>query len=75
MTFNWIPINQDDPETFPTTDDYIMLSFENWTLPAIGRFDISPEGGAFYLGDEDKPCVHYDMIVNAWAPMIDPYRG
>ena len=66
-TFKWIPVD----EQFPPDDKYILLSFDNFTLPAIGRY----EDGAFYEGDNDRSCVSYDLFVNAWAELPKPYRG
>lgn len=66
----WIVINEDDPETFPKTNDYILLSFSNFTIPAVGRF----EDGTFYAGDDLEPCVKFCVFVNAWQPLPKPYR-
>lgn len=67
----WISVEK----RLPDTDDYIMLSFENYTLPTIGRYKVDAEGnGAFYDGDDDRTCVSYGLFVNAWMPLIKPYR-
>lgn len=66
MEQKWIPIE----EQIPKEDEYILLSFENFSIPVIGRF----ENGAFYAGDEDEPLVKQDMYVNAWMPLPEPYR-
>ena len=51
MDYKWILIDDQLPEP----DKYILLSFENFTLPQIGRYEINENGdGAFYLGDEEK---------------------
>lgn len=70
---NWIPVEKRLPET----DDYILLSFANFTLPAVGRYEINDSGsGAFYLGDcdEEDTCINQDLFVNAWQPLPEPYR-
>lgn len=61
-------------ERLPEDDNYILLSFENYTLPAIGRYEADSEGGAFYVGDNDKPCINYGLFVNAWRPLPEPYH-
>ena len=66
MEQRWIPIE----EQIPKEDEYILLSFENFSIPVIGRF----ENGAFYAGDEDESLVKQDMHVNAWMPLPEPYR-
>lgn len=67
----WIPIE----ESVPETGKYIMVSFENFTLPDIARYETDEQGnGAFYPGDEDKPYIEYGLVVNAWMPLPKPYR-
>lgn len=65
----WIPADQP-----PETDNYILLSFENFSVPMVGRYDRDEEGGAYYLGDGDESCLSLDVIVNAWQPLPEPYR-
>ena len=66
----WIPVEQRLPET----DEYILISFENFTVPIIGRYQEDENGGAFYAGDEDETLVSQEMFVNAWMP-IKAYRS
>lgn len=66
----WIPCS----EQFPDTSSYILLSFENFSLPAIGRYEEDEKGGAFYIGDDDESCVEQDLFVNAWMYLPAPYR-
>ena len=43
----WIPVD----EQIPNTDKYILVSFENFTIPDIGRYETDEDGnGAFYPG-------------------------
>ena len=63
----WIPIE----ERVPEDDRYILLSFANFPLPAIGRC----EKETFYEGDCEEPCSKYGFRVNAWMPLTEPYRG
>lgn len=66
----WRRINEDDLSTFPHTDNYILLSFSNYSLPAIGRCEGNEdEGFTFYEGDETKSLVSYGLFVNAWMPL------
>lgn len=66
---HWIPVE----ERYPDTKDYILLSFDNFPVPQIGRWEEDENGGAFYIGDEEETCVQQDLFVNAWQP-IKPYR-
>lgn len=66
----WIPVE----ERLPETDDYILLSFDNFSLPDIGRYETDEDGGAFYPGDDDKSYASYGLFVNAWQPLPAPYR-
>lgn len=66
----WRRINEDDPETFPNTDDYIMLSISNYSLQIIGRCEGNEEDGyTFYEGDDETSLVNHDMFVNGWMPL------
>lgn len=66
----WIPVS----ERLPEDDAYILLSYENFTLPDIGRYEVDKDGnGAFYSGDEDRSCVSFGLFVNAWMPLPEPY--
>lgn len=72
-TREWISVE----EQLPEDDHYILLSFANFTLPMVGRYEINEDGsGAFYLGDcdEEDTCVNQDLFVNAWMPLPGPYR-
>lgn len=66
----WIPLEQE----LPPQDTYILLSFFNFSLPVIGRYEEDEEGnGNFYAGDEDETLLSQDMYVNAWQPLPEPY--
>lgn len=68
----WIPIT----ERLPETDDYILISFDNSSLPDIGRYEVDEDGGgAFYPGDEDFTYKSIDLYVNAWMPLPKPWKG
>ena len=69
FTGNW-KIAEDPPKD----DNYILLSFANYSIPLVGRFEEDEEGGAYYVGDDDKPCTAQDVYVNAWMPLPEPYR-
>lgn len=66
----WIPCI----ERYPETNEYILLSFTNFSVPMVGRYEEDTEGGAFYIGDEDETCVSQDMFVNAWMPLPKNYK-
>lgn len=68
---SWIPIT----ERLPETDDYILISFDNFPLPDVGRYEVDEDGGgAFYPGDEDVSYASVGVVVNAWMPLPRPYR-
>ena len=70
MNDGWIPVE----EKVPDSGIYIFLSFTNFTLPMIGRYEKDSDGGAFYIGDEEETCVSQDLYVNAWRPLPEPYK-
>ena len=57
----------------PTDSKYILLSFSNFSVPCVGRYEEDENGGAFYIGDEDETCVQQNMFVNAWMPLPETY--
>ena len=58
----------------PMDDRFVLLSFENFTVPQIGRYHADEDGGAFCLGDEEIPLVSYGLFVNAWMELPKCYR-
>lgn len=66
----WIPIEKKLPEP----DKYILISFENYTMADIGRYEEDEKGGAFYPGDEETSYSRYGIVVNAWMPLPVPYE-
>lgn len=70
MNDGWIPAD----ERLPEDNNYILLSFENFALPMIGRYKQDAEGGAFYIGNEEETCIRQDLYVNAWMHLPEPYR-
>lgn len=47
--------------------EYLLLSFANYSIPIVGRYEEDPDGGGnFYAGDEDVPLIKQDLFVNAW---------
>ena len=66
----WIPCSET-----PKTNNYILLSFSNFSVPMVGRYEENEDGGAYYIGDEDKSCVSQDIFVNAWQPLPEPYQS
>ena len=68
----WIPIT----ERLPETGDYILISFENFNVPQVGRYEADEDGGGeFYPGDEDFTYKSIDLYVNAWMPLPQPWKG
>lgn len=66
----WIPIS----ERLPEEEEYILLSFANYTGLDIGRYEHDGENDKFYPGDGEETYAHYGIIVNAWMPLPEPYR-
>ena len=66
----WIPIS----ERLPEEEEYIFLSFSNYTGLGIGRYEKDGENDNFYPGDEEEAYASYGLIVNAWMPLPEPYR-
>ena len=61
----WIPII----ERLPENESYVLVSFENATMPDIARYEENDEGGAFYPGDDEKSYSSYGLFVDGWMPL------
>ena len=67
----WIPVS----ERLPDPDEYILVSFENFSVPMISRYTVDDEdNGTFRIGDEVDSFVDNDLFVNAWMPLPKPYK-
>lgn len=66
----WIPIS----ERLPEEEEYILLSFANYTGLDIGRYEHDGENDKFYPGDDEETYAHYGLIVNAWMPLPELYK-
>ena len=66
----WIPIS----EGLPEEEEYILLSFANYTGLDIGRYEHDGENDKFYPGDDEETYAYYGLIVNAWMPLPKPYK-
>lgn len=66
----WIPAT----EQLPEPETYVLVSFSNFSLPIIGRYNENEEGGVWFAGDEEESLVSQDMFVNAWMPLPELYR-
>lgn len=62
-------------EKLPDPGEYVLVSFENFTLPDIERYETDSDGsGAFYPRDDDTSYVSFGIFVNAWMPLPEVYR-
>ena len=69
----WIPVE----EHLPETEAYVLMSFSNFSLPMIGRYEQQEDGsGNWYIGDcyEDDTRLANGLIVNAWMPLPEAYK-
>lgn len=68
----WNPVSK----SLPTDGRYILLSFENFSVPCIGRYEEDTDGdGCFYVGDEDESLVSHGIFVNAWMDLPERYKS
>lgn len=68
-SMSWIPADQP-----PKSEEYVLLSFENFSIPLVGMYREDSDGGAYYVGDDEESCISHNVIVNAWMPLPAPYR-
>ena len=68
--FEWI-----DSDIVPLGQQYILLSFDNFSIPVVGRYEEDKDGGgSYYVGDETETCKSQELFVNAWMELPKPYR-
>ena len=68
----WIPVT----ERLPDPESYILVSFENFSLPDIATYRVDEDGsGAFSPGDEDYTYLSAGVFVNAWMPLPEAYKA
>lgn len=68
----WIPV--EDTEHTPEDESYVLVSFSNFSLPDIARYEKNDEGGTYYPGDDEDSYLKYGLFVNAWMPFPELYR-
>ena len=54
-----------DSEEPPKENEYTLLSFSNFSIPLVGRY----EGGAYYIGDDLTTALSQDIYVNGWMEL------
>lgn len=66
----WIPVS----ERLPEPGKYVLVSFENFTLPMIGIYTVDDNGGTFRVDDEDDSFLEHNLYVNAWRGLPERYK-
>lgn len=69
----WIPV--EDTEHTPEDESYVLVSFSNFPLPDIARYEENDEGGTYYPGDDEDSYLKYGLFVNAWMPFPEQYKS
>lgn len=69
----WIPV--EDTEHTPEDESYVLVSFSNFPLPDIARYEENDEGGTYYPGDDEGSYLKYGLFVNAWMPFPEQYKS
>ena len=63
----WHELHEDDLSTFPDSDRYVLVSFSNFSVPIICRWEYDPnEGGSWCVGDMDETCSEAGLFVDGW---------
>lgn len=62
-------------DRMPENGSYVLVSFANFSMPDIGRYEEDEDGGAFYPRDEEYTYTSVGLFVNAWMPLPEPYKG
>lgn len=67
----WIPIN----ERLPEEEEYILLSFANYTGLDIGRYEKDGENDNFYPGDDEKTIFKLRNICKCMDAVAGTVQG
>lgn len=67
----WIPCS----ERLPEDESYILVSFENATMPDIARYEENDEGGTFYPGDDEKSYSSYGFFCKCLDAITEAIQG
>lgn len=68
----WQYHSAEDP---PEDDRYILLEFENFSVPFVGYYECNEnDGGAYYDGDNEKPLIDYGIRVRGWWELPEPLK-
>lgn len=71
----WIPAENPPEVDEEGYSKYILLNLANATVHEIGQYVVDKDGGgAYYVGDDAKPCSSYGIFVDAWMPLPEPCR-
>ena len=70
----WIPADNPPKVNEDGESDYILLSFDNFTIPFVGIYRQDEEGGAYYADTEEESLSSIGLFVNAWRPLPERYR-
>ena len=61
-------------ERLPDPSKYVLVSFENFPLPMIGKYTVDDDGGTFRIDDEDDSFLEHNLYVNAWMELPKRYK-
>ena len=67
----WVPCS----ERLPEDESYILVSFENSTMPDIARYEENDEGGTFYPGDDEKSYSSYGFFCKCLDAITRAIQG
>ncbi|MGN0357097.1 MAG: hypothetical protein ACI4E0_04670 [Blautia sp.] len=70
----WIPADKPPEVNEDGESDYILLSFDNFTIPCVGIYRQDEEGGAYYTDTGEESLASIGIFVNAWRPLPERYR-
>ena len=69
----WIPADNPPKVNEDGESDYILLSFDNFTIPCVGTYREDDDGGAYYTDIGEKSLASIGAFVNAWRPLPERY--
>lgn len=71
----WIPAVNTPEVDKKGYSERILLNFSNASIHEIGRYiEDGDGGGAYYIGNDTKPCSIYGLFVDAWMPLPERYK-
>ena len=72
---DWVSVDEGLPDVDDTgKSEKLLISFANSLGIALGSYLLDDDGGGNFVDNEYDSFLDFNLIPNAWRPVIKPYR-